>query len=120
MVRVSFVKRKSKHMMKNDRLITLLEMETNDNQDATLKYMIALEYKKIEDSKCEDYFHLLKKDFSDYLGTYYTAGEYFYNKEEYETSKTYLKQGLLVAEKVGNKKTYDEIKNLLFNVEMEE
>ena len=105
--------------MQNDRLQQLLNMQSVDKQDHTLKYMIALEYKNIQDPLCEKYFFELKNDFPDYLATYYLAGEYFYEKEEYETSTSFLQKGLEVAEACGNKKTYEELKNLLFNVEME-
>lgn len=106
--------------MQNDRLTRLLEMEKSNNQDVTLKYMIALEHKNNNDTKCEEYFKMLKDSFPEYLATYYTAGEYFYNKEEYSTSIVFLKKGIEIATEQNNKKTLDELKNLLFNVEMEE
>lgn len=105
--------------MQNDRLSRLLEMEKSDNQDVTLKYMIGLEYKNNSNDKCEEYFILLKKEYPEYLATYYTAGEYYYNKEDYDNSTLFLRKGIEIATKQENKKTLDELKNLLFNVEME-
>ena len=105
--------------MQNERLKTLLQLDSSDEQDVTTKYMLAIEYLNLQDSTCETYFETLLNDFSDYLPTYYIAGEYYYNQEEYQKSMDILEKGLLVAEKAGNTKTYNEIKNLLVNVEME-
>lgn len=105
--------------MQNERLTQLFSLEKTDNQDPMIKYMIALELKKNEDLRCEDYFSTLLSDFPDYLATYYIAGEYFYNQEKYERSADILKKGLEIAQKQENQKALTEIKNLLFNVEME-
>ena len=105
--------------MQNERLPQLFLMEKTDNQDPMIKYMIALELKKNADLRCEDYFSCLLTDFPDYMATYYIAGEYFYNKEAYERSAEILKKGLEIAQKQENQKAFTEIKNLLFNVEME-
>lgn len=105
--------------MQNERLRILLELDSTDKQDVTTKYMLAIEYLNSQDSKCEDYFDTLFKDFEDYLPTYYIAGEYYYNQEEYQKSVDILKKGLEVAKKCNNQKTYNEIQNLLMNVEFE-
>ena len=105
--------------MQNERLQTLLDLDSSEKPDVTTKYMLALEYLRLEDTSCETYFETLLNDFEEYLPTYYIAGEYYYNKEEYQKSMNILEKGLLVAEKAGNTKTYNEIKNLLLNVEME-
>lgn len=105
--------------MQNERLAELLELEQSDNQDPMLKYCIALEYKKLSDTRCEDYFLKLITDFPQYLATYYIAGEYFYNKEDYTQSLTILRQGLVIAKELKNQKAIAEIGNLLMNVEFE-
>ena len=105
--------------MQNDRLKTLIELEKSDNKDVTIKYMIAIEYLNSENPKCDIYFNTLLTDFKDYLPTYYIAGEHYYNKEQYEKSAEILNKGLLIAKKEENQKTYNEIQNLLLNVEFE-
>ena len=105
--------------MQNDRLTELLNIEKSDNQDPMIKYMIALEYKKNENLLCQCYFDILLNDFESYLATYYIAGEYYYNKEDFNKSKEILTKGLEVAKKAENQKTYLEIQNLLMNVEFE-
>jgi tetratricopeptide (TPR) repeat protein len=104
--------------MQNERLEQLFSMEQLDNQDPLIKYMIALEFKKNDDKRTEQYFDLLLADFPDYLATYYVAGEYFYDVENYQKSAEILQKGLQVAQSQNNTKTYNEIKNLLVNVEM--
>ena len=97
-------------------LVKLLELQPDDPMT---KYMIALEYKKENDDKCREYFLDLKDNHPQYLPTYYIAGEYFYNINEHEISAEFLTKGLEIALEANNTKTYNEIKNLLFNVEME-
>ena len=105
--------------MQNERLQILLELDSSEKHDVTTKYMLALEYLRLEDILCENYFETLLNDFEDYLPTYYISGEYYYNREQYEKSISILTKGLTVAESQNNTKTYNEIKNLLINVEME-
>lgn len=105
--------------MQNERLQTLLDLDSSEKPDVTTKYMLALEYLRLEDTSCETYFETLLKDFEEYLPTYYISGEYYYNQEEYQKSISILTKGLTIAEKQNNTKTYNEIKNLLLNVEME-
>lgn len=105
--------------MQNERLAELLELEQSDNQDPMIKYCIALEYKKKSDKRCEGYFLRLINEHPQYLATYYIAGEYFYNQEDYTQSLTILRQGLMVAKEQKNQKAIAEIGNLLMNVEFE-
>lgn len=105
--------------MQNERLEQLFSMEVLDNKDPLIKYMIALELAKKEDNRCKTYFLELIEQFPDFLATYYIAGEYFYNQENYILSAEILNKGLLMAENQKNNKTFLEIKNLLVNVDME-
>lgn len=105
--------------MENKRLTQLLEMEKSNNEDVTIKYMIALEYLNANNTLCEMYFDLILSRFPDYLPVYYIAGEYFYNRDQNEKSLFILKKGVDVAERQKNKKALDEILNLKMNVEIE-
>lgn len=105
--------------MQNERLSQLFSLEKSDNQDPLIKYMIALELKKNGDLSCEDYFSTLLQNFPEFMATYFIAGEYYYNKEENEKSAEILRKGLSIAQMQNNSKAFTEIKNLLFNVEME-
>ena len=105
--------------MQNERLATLKKLEFTDKEDVTIKYFLALEYKKMEDLTCERYFDILFKDFPEYLPPYYISGEYYYEKEEYQKSFQILTKGLVVAKEQKNQKAIAEIQNLLMNVEFE-
>ena len=91
-------------------LISFLEETPND---PFIKYGIALEYEKIGQPEAEHYYKELLTQHPDYLATYYSAGKYYENKEDYDTAEALFEKGIELAKKLGDSKAAGELQTAL-------
>lgn len=94
------------------------KMLEEDPKDPFLIYALALEDGK--DGKLNDAvtkIELLLLDQPDYLGAYYQLGQWYEQMDEGEKAKRIYGHGILLAKKLGNKKTEGELRTALENLE---
>ena len=98
------------------RLDNLLEMLSDDKEDAFLIYAIATEYKAIgENMLALKYYERLLNDFEDYAGTYYHLAELYESLGETEKAKKTYEKGIFILEKNKATKLLLELKSAYQN-----
>ena len=98
------------------RLENLLEMLSNDNEDAFLIYAIATEYKAIgENTLALQYYERLLNDFEDYVGTYYHLADLYESLGETEKAQKTYEKGIIILEKNKETKLLLELKSAYQN-----
>lgn len=97
-----------------DRIVLLESFIKDDPNDPFNYYGLALEYQKLNHTKCDEYFEILLEKFPEYLPTYYTAAKHWEENRPDLATETYEK-GIALAQKQQNLKTLNELKNALLN-----
>lgn len=100
-------------------LTSLLAFYKEDPTDPFNVYALALEYQKYDLEKARFYFDDLLKDHPKYLATYYSAGQFFVNVEEYERAMAVYQVGIELAKGQGNMKTLSELQRAMRSLEDE-
>lgn len=105
----------------NDRLDELKKLLADDPDDAFLHYALGLEYVKAGDTAMAlEMFEILLHEHPGYLPVYYQAAHlYLENNDRMEAEKTFEK-GISLAKKLGDNKTYQELRNAYINLRYEE
>ena len=106
----------------NNRLEILRQFVGEEPQDPFNHYALATELLKFNKTESRQIFEYLVKNHPDYLATYYHLGALYVELSEHELAEeTYIK-GIELAEKIGNEKTFKELKGAyqMFLDEMEE
>jgi hypothetical protein len=98
--------------MHNSKIDQLLEFLREDPNDSFTLYALALEYEKFDQQRAGEQYSLLLKEHPAYLATYYHAGK-FYEKSDRDLAKKIYQDGLLLAQKLGKQKTYNELQSAL-------
>ncbi len=100
--------------MATDRLFQLEELLKEDPHDSFLQYGIALEYaKKGEVPEAISRIEKLLSEKPNYLGAYYQLGQYYEVENNNEEAIEIYKRGIILAQKVGNTKTKNELREAL-------
>jgi tetratricopeptide (TPR) repeat protein len=101
-----------------DRLSQLEELLKEDPHDSFLQYGIALEYAKKGDvPEAITRIEKLLSENPDYLGAYYQLGQYYEVEGNTEEAIDTYKKGILLAQKVRNTKTLNELREALQQLE---
>lgn len=95
------------------RLETLLEILNDEPNDAFTLYAIAMEYKKIDIIKSEEYFKKLIKNHPEYIGTYYQYAQLLLEKNEKSEAEKIVIRGVEVAIQKKDFHAMSELKQLL-------
>ena len=96
----------------------LEELLKEDSNDAFLQYGLALEdAKEGEVLGAASRLEKLLKDQPEYLGAYYQLGQWYEQLSEIEKAKAIYELGIVLAKKLGNKKTEGEMRTALENLE---
>jgi tetratricopeptide (TPR) repeat protein len=104
--------------MSTDRLSQLEELLKEDPTDSFLQYGIALEYaKKGNVSEAIQRIEKLLSEKPDYLGAYYQLGQYYEVVNKNNEAIGIYEKGILLAKKVGNMKTMNELREALQQLE---
>ena len=102
----------------SDRLSQLEELLKEDPNDSFLQYGIALEYaKKGELPEAISRIEKLLSQNPDYLGAYYQLGQYYEAEENNEEAIDTYKRGIILAQKLKNNKTLNELREALQQLE---
>ena len=102
-------------MNRDFRIAKLLEIKASKLSDPSPVYMLALEYLQNNDiGEAEKYFSELLLSFPDYLPTYYQYGKLLEEKSDLKNAENTYKNGILLAEKLGDKKTKSELEEAIF------
>ena len=102
-----------------NRLQLLIDFYEEEPNNPFNIYGLALEYQKHDSNKSFYFFNLLLEKHENYLPTYYIAGKLFEELENTKEAIKIFKKGIEIASQQKNKKTENELKNALFNLEME-
>src|ERR1041385_4942437 len=98
----------------NDRLSQLEELLKDDPHDSFLQYGIALELaKKGNVPEAISRIEKLLSEKPDYIGAYYQLGQYYEAEGNNEEAIDTYKKGILVAQKINNVKTMNELREAL-------
>lgn len=101
-----------------DRLSQLEELLKADPHDSFLQYGIALEIaKKGNVPEAISRIERLLSEKPDYLGAYYQLGQYYEVEGNSEEAIDIYKKGILLAKKMQNIKTENELRSALENLE---
>jgi tetratricopeptide (TPR) repeat protein len=102
----------------NDRLSQLEELLKDDPHDSFLQYGIALELaKKGNVPEAISRIEKLLSEKPDYIGAYYQLGQYYEAEGNNEEAIDTYKKGILVAQKINNVKTMNELREALQQLE---
>lgn len=94
----------------NNRLEILRQFVEEEPQDPFNHYALATELLKFNKTESRQVFEYLLKNHADYLATYYHVGALYVEfGENMLAEETYVK-GISLARKVGNEKTWKELK----------
>lgn len=94
-----------------DKLKAFLE---KNPEDPFLHYAIASELLKMgEYQGALAGFEQMLTDFPDYLGTYYHLGKLYEQLGQSDQAANTYQQGMLVAQKAGNRNTFNELRGAL-------
>lgn len=100
--------------MKTDRLELILYMLQQEPEDPFLSYAASLEYLKLGDTqKAIDSLHQLRQDHPTYLPLYYQLGKILEQRHMFEEASNIYAEGIALAERHGDLKTKQELKELL-------
>ena len=102
------------------RIKQIRDMLSSDFKDSFLNYALALELEKEGeiDAAIVQLFHLKKLNL-DYLPLYYKLAELLTMRQEIAKAKMVYMEGIDLAQKQNNGKTLKELKEALFNLEIE-
>jgi tetratricopeptide (TPR) repeat protein len=101
-----------------NRLEKLLEFIEKEPNDPFLKYALATEYLRLNDTdKALDFYLDLINNHEDYVGTYYHLGKFYeaLNKKQ-DALKTY-EHGILIAKKIKDQHALNELLGVFNNLQ---
>ena len=96
--------------MDNARLDKLLEFIKNEPNDEFLKYALATEYLRLNQTdRALTYYEELVNNHPNYTGTYYHLGKLLERVGNKEKAVKIYERGMLEAKKAGDNHTYNEL-----------
>jgi cytochrome c-type biogenesis protein CcmH/NrfG len=103
--------------MNTDRIKMLEQFLKDDPTDPFNLYALALEFKNQDSKKTEKLFDQLLEQHSNYLPTYYIAGNFFADQSHLEKGLEVLRKGLALAIEQKDKSAARELKSAIENLE---
>ncbi len=102
------------------RLGKLLEFYEQDKNDTFVRYGIALEYRALKDyDEALKWLQKLRRDFTDYLPTYYQLGELYQLLGDLDNARSTFEEGVRIARTARDLHTASELQAALDEVENE-
>ena len=98
--------------MNSERINYLSSLLLSQPDDPFIRYALALEMLNDNLSLAMEHFDVLLEKFPDYLPTYYQISSILINLDQPEKAKEILKKGMILADQVGENKTWRELKSL--------
>lgn len=97
-----------------DKITQLEELLKAQPGDSFLTHALALEYRKIGDfEKSSAYFQQNLDTYPDYLGTYHAYGQLLEQNNHIQKAIEMYAQGLTIAKKLGDQKTFNELQSAI-------
>lgn len=97
--------------MTHDRLQSLTSLLADAPGDPFLIFAMAKEYEKLQDNaKALQYYEQLRRDSPDYVGLYYHLGKLLERLQNPEAALAVYDQGIAVAQKLGNRHAWGELR----------
>src|SRR5580698_8787511 len=97
--------------MQVSRLEKLLEFIKNEPEDEFLKYALATEYLRLNDStKALEYYEKLVNEHPNYVGTYYHLGKLYEALNRKPDAITIYEKGMEAAQKKSDNHAFAELK----------
>jgi len=103
--------------MNKERIKMLEQFVKEDPSDPFSIYALALEYQHQNTEKAEALFNKLLDQHSDYLPTYYMAGDFFVQQANPERALEILRKGLVLAQTQKNRSSARELQAAIQNLE---
>ncbi len=106
-----------------NRLEKLLEFAAQEPDDAFLKYALATEYLRLEETdKALEFYQNLTKNHPNYVGTYYHFGKLLETLNQKQEALAIYQTGMDVARKAKNQHALNELMGVynMLNDELEE
>lgn len=99
--------------MQNDRLEKLLEFLKNEPDDEFLKYALATEYLRLNDTeKALFYYENLVTKHPDYVGTYYHLGKLYEALSRKDDAISTYEKGMITARKMRDNHALSELQSV--------
>jgi tetratricopeptide (TPR) repeat protein len=105
--------------MNQERIKKLIEFLKNEPNDPFTIYALGTEYLDSDPSQSQIYFEQLLRDHPDYLATYYHAAQLYADLDMLKEAEMTYQNGIVLAEKQGEMKALQELKNAYQNFEFE-
>lgn len=103
--------------MASNRLDQLLSFLQESPDDSFLLFAVAKEYEGQNNlEKALNYYQKLQSQDPDYVGTYYHLGKLYERFEDYQTAFFTYKQGMAIAQKVGDQHALSELAGAKLNL----
>jgi Tfp pilus assembly protein PilF len=100
----------------NDRINEIKNLLADDPDDSFLHYVLGLEYIKAGETELAlERFEILLNKHPDYLPVYYQAAHLYVENNDKENAEIVFKNGIALANRLGNNKTYQELMNAYNN-----
>lgn len=100
----------------NDIINEIKNLLADDPDDSFLHYALGLEYVKAGETELAlERFEILLHKHPDYLPVYYQAAHLYLVKNDRENAEIVFKNGIALADRLGNNKTYQELMNAYNN-----
>jgi Tfp pilus assembly protein PilF len=100
----------------NDRINEIKNLLADDPDDSFLHYALGLEYIKAGETELAlERFEILLNKHPDYLPVYYQAAHLYVENNDKENAEIVFKNGIALANRLGNNKTYQELMNAYNN-----
>ena len=104
----------------NARIVRLKELLKQSPKDSFVLFALAKEFEKLGDfNKAIDYLINLINESPDYVGAYYHLAALYKTIEQNDKAMDVYKNGMEIAQKVGDRHAYSELQNAKMNLEIE-
>jgi tetratricopeptide (TPR) repeat protein len=99
--------------MQKSRLDQLLEMLEKEPKDSFLRYAIATEYVRLNNTeKALEYYLAILRDDENYVGTYYHLGKLYERIQRGGDAESTYKKGMEIARRLGNTHAFAELQQV--------
>jgi tetratricopeptide (TPR) repeat protein len=105
--------------MPSERVSMLLDFLRTNPNDPFNYYGLAMEFMAEDSGKSLHYFTVLLEQFPEYLPSYYQAGKLLIETGQPEQAREVIEKGIELARQQGEKKTQQELTNLLVNIDVD-
>lgn len=105
----------------SNRLQQLFQFHENNPNDSFILFALAKEYEKLEDiPNAFKYYHLLRDEHKDYVGTYYHLAKLYEKVEKFDEAIQTYTVGMEIAKAQGDMHAYGEMSGAKWEIDDDE